>query len=414
MAPLDRHTPTRVAGLLLLLAAAGVAAELPKLFPKLVVGVEDPPAASEPVMWSKRRAALHQAAVLRRAARRVDVAREKPQRQELLAVDGTKQSSEGRATPARLLLLKEFASAALSDSQASAPIAASANANATDINYDQALLLTKLAAVTQCKPENIAAWNCTRCWRVPGFQAAAMIHDKEQELLAYTGYLPDKNSIIIVFRGTDKRSFSNWIADLEAWKTDLDLPWRGAAGCRLHSGFFDAYNTSTLRPFVFQHVRQLLAEHGQDTPITVVGHSLGGALAALCAVELAVGEVPGVAAPVHLFTLGAPRVGNDAFATYAAKALRSTLRVTHGSDIVPSVPTYVMGFHHLPREIWLVDIATDTKDFYGSPIQAAVLCDGSGEDPTCHASQCYLGLCTSAYDHTHGYFSLYLGQEEAC
>lgn len=73
------------------------------------------------------------------------------QRQELLAVDGTKQSSEGRATPARLLLLKEFASAALSDSQASAPIAASANANATDINYDQALLLTKLAAVTQCK-----------------------------------------------------------------------------------------------------------------------------------------------------------------------------------------------------------------------------------------------------------------------
>lgn len=79
MAPLDRHTPTRVAGLLLLLAAAGVAAELPKLFPKLVVGVEDPPAASEPVMWSKRRAALHQAAVLRRAARRVDVAREKPQ-----------------------------------------------------------------------------------------------------------------------------------------------------------------------------------------------------------------------------------------------------------------------------------------------------------------------------------------------
>lgn len=50
------------------------------------------------------------------------------------------------------------------------------------------------------QPENIAAWNCTRCWRVPGFQAAAMIHDKEQELLAYTGYLPDKNSIIIVFR----------------------------------------------------------------------------------------------------------------------------------------------------------------------------------------------------------------------
>eukprot|EP00873_Tetraselmis_striata_P035629 jgi/Tetstr1/455893/TSEL_004077.t1 len=183
-------------------------------------------------MWSKAAGGAAPGGSPKARRSPCDVAREKPQRQELLAVDGTKQT-------------------------------ASANANATDIDYDQALLLTKLAAVTQCKPENIAAWNCTRCWRVPGFQAAAMIHDKEQELLAYTGYLLDKNSIIIVFRGTDKRSFSNWIADLEAWKTDLDLPWKGAAGCRLHSGFFDAYNTSTLRPFVFQHVRQLLAEHGQ-------------------------------------------------------------------------------------------------------------------------------------------------------
>jgi hypothetical protein len=34
-----------------------------------------------------------------------------------------------------------------------------------------------------------------------------------------------------------------------------------------------------------------------------------------------------------------------------------------------------------------------------------VLCDPSGEDPTCHDSVCYLGLCTSVSDHL-----LYLGR----
>ena len=27
------------------------------------------------------------------------------------------------------------------------------------------------------------------------------------------------------------------------------------------------------------------------------------------------------------------------------------------------------------------------------------ICDDSGEDPTCHNSVCYLGLCTSIADH---------------
>ena len=27
------------------------------------------------------------------------------------------------------------------------------------------------------------------------------------------------------------------------------------------------------------------------------------------------------------------------------------------------------------------------------------MCDGSGEDPSCHNSACFLGLCTSIADH---------------
>lgn len=28
------------------------------------------------------------------------------------------------------------------------------------------------------------------------------------------------------------------------------------------------------------------------------------------------------------------------------------MRVTHNRDIVPSVPLQIMGFHHVPNEIW--------------------------------------------------------------
>ena len=34
-------------------------------------------------------------------------------------------------------------------------------------------------------------------------------------------------------------------------------------------------------------------------------------------------------------------------------------------------------------------------------VQVVTVCDGSGEDPACHNSVCWLGLCTSVSDHLH-------------
>ena len=45
----------------------------------------------------------------------------------------------------------------------------------------------------------------------------------------------------------------------------------------------------------------------------------------------------------------------------------------------------------LPPQIWVVT-------FQQGPTIIGV-CDDSGEDPTCHNSVCYLGLCTSIADH---------------
>ena len=41
-----------------------------------------------------------------------------------------------------------------------------------------------------------------------------------------------------------------------------------------------------------------------------------------------------------------------------------------------------------------------------NPSPKALVCDDSGEDPHCHNSACFLGLCTSIADHL-----TYLGYE---
>lgn len=69
---------------------------------------------------------------------------------------------------------------------------------------------------------------------------------------------------------------------------------------------------------------KLLTQHGEEIgTITTTGHSLGGALASLCAFDIAssrlnqVGDKPGGALiPVTAVTFAAPRVGAHLFGGY--------------------------------------------------------------------------------------------------
>jgi hypothetical protein len=83
--------------------------------------------------------------------------------------------------------------------------------------------------------------------------------------------------------------------------------------------------------------------------------------------------------------------------------LHESVRFTHARDIVPSLPLPLFGYHHFAREIWqLPDNVTSAASAKQMRFR---ICDGSGEDPTCHNSACWLGLCRSLDDHIH-----YLGK----
>lgn len=265
-------------------------------------------------------------------------------------------------------------------------------------NPDRAKQLAQLNSIAYCEDlDGVANWNCTRCSQIPGFQTYLVHFDQSWDLLGYIGYWPALNAKVLAFRGTDSSSWYNWAENMRAWRTDATYPVPGAPkALRIHSGFLILWNSSSMASTFHDAFQHLLHQHPTG-PTYVIGHSMGGALAQLAALDIAV--MFGVK-DIKVYTFGAPRVGNNVFEEFFASMVTESWRFTHGRDIVPSVPPQLLGFHHVSREVWLMDVAGDD----GVVEERLIVCDDSGEDPTCHNSACRLGLCTSVADHL-----LYLG-----
>ena len=77
----------------------------------------------------------------------------------------------------------------------------------------------------------------------------------------------------------------------------------------------------------------------------VTGHSLGGALANLCAVDLQYNFSPDVS--VEVYTFGAPRVGNKAFVDSYNRRVPNTWRFVNGNDVVCGLPRRWQSYRHV-------------------------------------------------------------------
>ncbi|KAF0896170.1 hypothetical protein E2562_019663 [Oryza meyeriana var. granulata] len=243
------------------------------------------------------------------------------------------------------------------------------------------ILVQYASAVYTSDLTSLFTWTCPRCQGdTKGFEMIVIIVDVENCLQAFVGVAPDPQSIIIAFRGTQEHSVSNWIEDL-FWK-QLDVTYPGMPDAMVHHGFYSAYYNTTVRREILKAVRWARKTYGR-LPINVVGHSMGGALASFCALDL---SVKYGSQEVQLMTFGQPRVGNPAFAAYFSDQVPRTIRVTHQNDIVPHLPPYFcyLGewtYHHFAREVWL------HETIVGNVVtKNETICDGSGEDPTCSRS----------------------------
>lgn len=100
------------------------------------------------------------------------------------------------------------------------------------------------------------------------------------------------------------------------------------SGC-VHAGFLREYEA--IQADVFDYVLS-----NPKRTVRISGHSLGGAIATLLAVELAKDGFQ-----VELVTLGSPRVGDGEFKkTYEALTNIDHVRIVHNLDLVPRLPKF--------------------------------------------------------------------------
>ncbi|GIL63807.1 hypothetical protein Vafri_17808 [Volvox africanus] len=276
-----------------------------------------------------------------------------------------------------------------------------------ELDVEEAFMAGQLASIAYCShPDLLAAWNCSRCASLPDFTPYRIVYDSVWDLAAYAGYYSPWDAVVLSFRGTDSSNWGQWAENMRAWRTDHMYPVPNFPHALIHAGFYTLWTGSMLQTTFTQAISDLMEAHPRAR-LVATGHSMGGALAQLAGLEF---KLFYTATHTSVYTYGAPRVGNLAYQQLFNSFVDVSWRFTHNRDIVPSVPLQLMGFQHVAREVWEVDVEDPRYAGDGGVDRKLLLCDASGEDPSCHNSACYLGLCTSIADHLE-YLGLHMYQD---
>ena len=176
--------------------------------------------------------------------------------------------------------------------------------------------------------------------------------------------------VTIVFRGSDKDR--DWGTNARVWQTEYawskaekeafreqmksmadsvteneELVYPDAYAepsdpVKMHKGFVQAY--LSVRDRIHDYVKNSGA-----TTYRLTGHSLGGAIATLCAVDLQYNF--GTNVSVEAYSFGSPRVGNSAFVDSYNRRVPDTWRVVNGWDAVAGLPTLWQGYRHVDQSV---------------------------------------------------------------
>jgi triacylglycerol lipase len=144
-------------------------------------------------------------------------------------------------------------------------------------------------------------------------------------------------AILISIRGT--QTPAEWLADF----TPVPVPFFESPAMGLvHVGFAVFYHK------VRGSIQAALSKVDSRTRITVLGHSLGGAMGVLCAADI---ERNMGKKNVDLCTFGGPRTGKIDFRVHFNHEISKCFRAVNALDIVPHVPSVITGWNHVGVEI---------------------------------------------------------------
>jgi triacylglycerol lipase len=163
-----------------------------------------------------------------------------------------------------------------------------------------------------------------------GFSEAELIdHDGSQAFR-----FANQHDVVLACRGTEPTQWNDIQADANAVMSVV-----GTLG-NVHSGF--NREVDDLWPVLEDRLRE------NRQPVWFCGHSLGGAMATICAYRCKTSSIS--SNPMELHTFGSPRVGCKRYIRHAEV---THYRWAHNNDIVTRVPPVWMGYRHCGNEVYL-------------------------------------------------------------
>lgn len=131
------------------------------------------------------------------------------------------------------------------------------------------------------------------------------------------------DAVVLAFAGTE--TSADVKVDASIGDIDVPIEWTGGRKARAHAGFVNLYRE--LRAHVTETVNAARA-------VVFTGHSLGGALATLAALDASSNGVK----DVRVVTFGAPQVGDGNFVRAFDATVTECVRVANPYDPVTTVP----------------------------------------------------------------------------
>lgn len=171
-------------------------------------------------------------------------------------------------------------------------------------------------------------------------------------------------TLYLTFRGTNLAQ--DWLNNLDAFlvdyeplvfletnKINAELNTK-CKGCKIHKGFsaFVKHNGAEVVQYIIDLKKKWPLYH-----VVVTGHSLGGAMALICGVELRL-----MGYDTLVVTLAGPKVGNAQFVEYANKLFKTDELIKH-IDKHDSFETLDIGYVRMVHKHDIVPLLPPTKHY---------------------------------------------------
>ncbi len=179
-------------------------------------------------------------------------------------------------------------------------------------------------------------------FNLPDFQLTATFENKGTDTQGVFG-IAYGDRFVVAFRGSEETGIADWITDLKFAQQVYPYEESHNRRVKVHHGFIQAYKS--VREAVLQAAKETAAQK-----IVTTGHSLGGGLATLCALDIQYNT----GKEVSCFTYGSPKVGNRHFVESYNRRVPQTYRFVNRFDVIPLLPPlgyeHVGALYHLDRD----------------------------------------------------------------